>query len=273
MSEIESLKRKFEHQTERIVNGLKTELNNRNVGGDPYKADCVLNEIKEANCNFLSELKLLTDSPNSTKTGGIQTSQDYFILGDNNDESEGAVVNDNTSIGLVSTGGNVGQSNEEGGDSNDLTMASVNDTKGLMISWGNCKGGKILLTSPSFSFPSMTFPNMLTMWFCGDLSKNIPPYKILRSRDVKHIKGGEQKLSNMKDLVHDVVRAARMGNTNDLIVHDWSPRKVLDLYLGVKHFFSFPCLSSGKRRLETISWKTYLNILMKRKGRLLGEQL
>ena len=49
--------------------------------------------------------------------------------------------------------------------------AMVNETKGLNILWGNCGGGSILLTQPSFSFLSMTFKNMLVMWFCGDISK------------------------------------------------------------------------------------------------------
>ena len=41
--------------------------------------------------------------------------------------------------------------------------AMVNDTKGLKILWGNRSGGSILLTQHFFSFPSMTFPNMLAM--------------------------------------------------------------------------------------------------------------
>ena len=44
-------------------------------------------------------------------------------------------------------------------------MATMNETKGLNIPWVNCCGGSILLTQPSFSFLSMTFKNMLVMWF------------------------------------------------------------------------------------------------------------
>ena len=146
-------------------------------------------------------------------------------------------------------------------------------TKGLMISWENCREGSILLTTSSFSFPSMTFPIMLTMWFCCDVSKNIPPYRILKAKDVMRLKGGKQKLSNMKSLVKHVIRAASIANRCDLVVRSWSPGKVLDLYRGVKHFFAFPTLLNGKgRRYDTISWKTYFNALMKRKGKLYGEQ-
>ena len=71
--------------------------------------------------------------------------------------------------------------------------AMVNETKGLKILWGNCPGGSILLTQPSFSIPSMTFTNMLEMWFFGDISKNIPPYRIRSEKYVKHVKVGNQK--------------------------------------------------------------------------------
>ena len=133
--------------------------------------------------------------------------------------------------------------------------AMVNETKGLKILWRNCCGGSILLTQTSFSIPSMKFTNILEMWFCGDISKNVPSCRMMREKDVKHVKGGKQKLSNIKSLVKQVIIAAGVANRHDLVVQNWSPRKLMDLYLDVRHFFDFPCLSSDKRRLcETISW-------------------
>ena len=119
---------------------------------------------------------------------------------------------------------------------------AVNNIKGLKILWVNCRGGNILLTSSNF-FPSMTLPNMLSMLLYGYISKIIPPYKILRCKDVKQVKGGKQNLSNIKTLVKHVMRAAVIANRNDLVVTCWSPRKVMDLYVGVRHFFAFPCLA------------------------------
>ena len=75
-------------------------------------------------------------------------------------------------------------------------------------------------------------------------------------------------------MVKQVIRAAGIPNRHDLVVQNWSPRKVMYLYMGVRHFFDFPCMSSDKRiRYETISWKTYFNALSKRKGKIFGEQL
>ena len=115
---------------------------------------------------------------------------------------------------------------------------------------------------------------MLSMWYCGDISKNIPPYRLLKGADVKHLKGGKQKLSNMKSLVKHVERAAvEIANLPDLVKQQWSPRDVLDLYYAVKHLFEFPSLIDKRtQRFEQLNWKTFYNILSKRKGRLYGEQ-
>ena len=277
MSEIQTLKTSFQQQTITVIEGIREELNKRNVGGDSYRAECILEDIKKANDSFLIKLNRLSAPTERENNRDDQVEDDFFILdADAPLEEELAMVDNNGSgSGFVpGNGGNVGR----GGEVEQLNIsvppvATVERTKGLMISWENCREGSILLTTSSFSFPSMTFPIMLTMWFCGDVSKNIPPYRILKAKDVMRLKGGKQKLSNMKSLVKNVIRAASIANRCDLVVRSWSPGKVLDLYRGVKHFFAFPTLLNGKgRRYDTISWKTYFNALMKRKGKLYGEQ-
>ena len=77
----------------------------------------------------------------------------------------------------------------------------------------------------------------------------------------------------MKTLVKHAMRAVIIANRNDLVVTCWHPRNVMDLYGGVRHFFDFPCLAYYKRRhYDTMSWKTYFNVLLKRKGKLFGEK-
>ena len=65
MAEIESLNAASEKQTTHIVEDMRTELNDRNSGGDLYKAGCVLEEIKAANESFLGKIKDLS----GTNTG------------------------------------------------------------------------------------------------------------------------------------------------------------------------------------------------------------
>ena len=116
----------------------------------------------------------------------------------------------------------------------------------------------------------MTLTNMLSMWFCGDISKNIPPYRMLRCKDMKQLNGGKQKLSNMKTLVKHVLIAAVIANWNDLVVDYWYPRNVIDLYVGVIYFLDFPCIAYEKRRrYDTMSLNTCFNVFMKRKGNCL----
>ena len=119
----------------------------------------------------------------------------------------------------------------------------------------------------------MALPNLIRMWYCGDKSNNIPPYRMLRPCDVDHLKFGKQKLSNMKTLMNHVERAAHLSNQTHLLKKTWYAGDTLILYNGVSHFFKFDSLRTGKRSsFETISWKTYYNILFKRKGKLHGEQ-
>ena len=78
----------------------------------------------------------------------------------------------------------------------------------------------------------------------------------------------------MRSLATHVERGANMVGLPRLIVKKWEPRNVLDLYDAVKHLFAFYTLMHRKkRRFEQLNWKTFFNILSKRKGRLLGEQM
>ena len=77
----------------------------------------------------------------------------------------------------------------------------------------------------------------------------------------------------MKTLVKYVMKAVVIENINDLVVIFCPPKKVMDLYGGVRHFLTFPCLTYDKRRhYEKISWKTYFNVLIKSKRKVFGEQ-
>ena len=122
-----------------------------------------------------------------------------------------------------------------------------------------------------YNIPSMSFPNFIIMWYCGDRSKNVAPLRLLKTADIKELKGGATKLSMMRTLIRHVERAARMGNLNQLVVRNWRPENARALYDAVKHFFRFPLPKQKTRRFETLLWKTYYNALVKRKGRLVGE--
>ena len=128
------------------------------------------------------------------------------------------------------------------------------------MAWRNYLGGKIRLLPESFVFPTMPLPNLVRMWYCGDVLSNIPRYKMLRTCDVSHLKHGKCKLSQMKKLMGHVERAASIVNQPHLIRKDCTVEHVFVLYNAVKHLFLFDSIKVGKRRsYESISWKTYYN--------------
>ena len=102
----------------------------------------------------------------------------------------------------------------------------------------------------------------------GIYAKKITPYRMLRAKDVMHVKGGNQKLLNIKSLVKQVIRAAVIANRHDFFVQKWYPRKVMDLYLGFRHLCAFSCLySDKKRRYETIFSEDILQCVFKTEGK------
>ena len=80
------------------------------------------------------------------------------------------------------------------------------------------------------------------MWYCGDRSKNIPPYWMIRGSDMREMKVEIQKLSMMKKLAKQVDKGVRIVNLPHLLVQNWITRHVLDLYSTVKHLFVFNSL-------------------------------
>ena len=153
------------------------------------------------------------------------------------------------------------------------TMNDV-ESRGLIIQWKNCMNGRISLLPKAYKFPSMPLPNFIRMWYCGDKPKNIPPYKMLRHADLTGLKSYKQKITNMKKLIFHVERAAcDLLFRPELIKRQWTVNDTLVLYHAVKPYFRFEVIigAKRKRRFETISWKTYYNVLCKRKGLLVGE--
>ena len=48
--------------------------------------------------------------------------------------------------------------------------------RGIVILWQNVSSGNLRLVPCDFVIPKMLFFNMLCMWYCSDISKNIPPF-------------------------------------------------------------------------------------------------
>ena len=64
MAEVEILKKTISKQTCAIVDGLKTELYKRNMGGDTYQATMILEEVKIAHEMMYTKLSSITSNVN-----------------------------------------------------------------------------------------------------------------------------------------------------------------------------------------------------------------
>ena len=144
------------------------------------------------------------------------------------------------------------------------------------MDWNSCLGtgkNKIALAPADYKFPFLTLSSFISSWYCGDRPNNIPPYRMLSGKDVPAMKSGSQQLSMMRKLISHVERAAiEVANRKELVIkrRAWTNKDCQALYNGVAHFFKFP--SKQKRRYEQLSWKSFFNMLSKRKWQLLGEK-
>ena len=64
MTEIEMMKKTIAKKTCAIVDGLKTELDKRNIGGDTYQAKMVLEEVKRAHGRMYTKISSITSNDN-----------------------------------------------------------------------------------------------------------------------------------------------------------------------------------------------------------------
>ena len=105
---------------------------------------------------------------------------------------------------LIEDGEDLGKLNDEGRDEIIKDDDRESQPRGLVISCNNCRYRSTSLLPRNYLFLSMTLPNFLKMWYCGNRSKNIPPYWMIRGSDMREMKVGIHKLSMMKKFVKNV---------------------------------------------------------------------
>ena len=80
MAEIEILKKTISKQICAIVDGLKMELDKRNVGGYTYQATMVLEEVKRAHEMMYTKLSSITSNVNGGVVYDNPAFQDFFNI-------------------------------------------------------------------------------------------------------------------------------------------------------------------------------------------------
>ena len=211
---MEELKTVLKDQQKQISADLQYELNKRHIGGDAFKASGILEEVTKVHERTLGDLGLGQHQHRNNEI----CLEGYLHVGPIIDEHD---------------------IQEEGRAEGRAVADSLRERPlGVVVAWRNCLGGNIRFLLESFVFPTMPLPNLVRMWYCGDVPSNIPPYKMLRTCNVSHLKHRKCKLSQMKKLMGHVERAASIVNQPHLVRKDCTAYHAFALYNAVKHFFS-----------------------------------
>ena len=134
--------------------------------------------------------------------------------------------------------------------------------------------GRFNILPQNFIIPSLTLASFLAFYLLGKPSEGVPPFRLVKPIDLKNSNSGSKVntkiLTDMKRMIGFVKRAGREFNLWEEDPDAWTPAKVTRLYEGVHWKFKIPP-KKGTRRFEGITWITYLRIIQKANGKLMGD--
>ena len=100
------------------------------------------------------------------------------------------------------------------------------------------------------------------------LLTEVKPIDLKRSN--KGQKVNAKILTDMKKMMQYVERAGRELNVWEEDATGWTTEKVTRMYESIHWKFCIPP-RKGTRRFEALTWKTYLNMVKKSDGKLVGD--
>ena len=286
LAEFEKMKGMVKNNMSEVVDRMVEEFDRRNVGDDNYQLNNLLEEIQNlktmverSNTAIDNEnrrqmqLNNIINNNNLNETGTMRVDEIVLGLGDTNIENinnNNNTTNDDDDINMEIDGNNTNETNNN--NNPPINPTTNNAVVQLMFQHGQ---GTLGLIPPTFKFPRMTLSGLITMWYVGDRQHNIPPYKLLRGIDCK-LSSEKKTLSKMKKVMEKVVECTLIMNEPQLINNTMNVVSTANLYRRVKHFFAFKRVNElgyerAQKRLESLSWKTTYNYLVKRDFRFMGE--
>ena len=136
-------------------------------------------------------------------------------------------------------------------------------------------GGMIHLLPQHWRFPSVGILSLWQQWLLGDYTQNVPPLRIVKLHDVKHLdkivlpagitqRPARKILSDMKFLMEHVEMLVRENGTWEN-VHNQTT--VTDMFRSVEGHFKIPSTGNGQheRRDAQMKWQTITHLLRKQK--------
>ena len=150
-------------------------------------------------------------------------------------------------------------------DANDDAEVTTGDgsSRRTMFLWGTFHN-----VPRGFKLPTMNIQTLMTYWFVGSKHPRVPPLRYIKLYNFPNEKSICVKLSQMKNMMKHVKRAAELENF-DYSDLGWSVEKATRLYKTTNKYFRFP--ATHYRRFTDLSWKTVYLLLQKNKMKLVGE--
>ena len=154
-------------------------------------------------------------------------------------------------------------------ETTDIYGEEVKNNKVPVGTMLHCYGGTLNLLPKDWKLPDMTFCQFLCMWLCGDQSRGIPPFRLLKTIHLSTIEKWAKEIPcKMRYLTSAVERAAVEAGAWEDNPRMWTKPKVMAMY--DKIYVRFKYKAKYKTRFHELSWRTINNQLYKNKGKLVG---
>ena len=225
MSRITALEKRMESTEENIIKAFQEDLDRRHIGSQPYLEGNRIIQVMEQ--NFAS---LLAATQNLTP-------------------SEQA---------LLSGGGGAGVS--AASTSNEQPFVEVQGGRNVPYRFRFFihSDGSYSRLPEGYVMPDMGLQQLITAWHCGDASKKIVPFKLLKSHELKSKTKSQH--SDMRKLMQLVEEAAQKeGFQVNRRMQDWTVPLTVNLYESVAKYFNYDKSDTGKGRQQQLAYKTLLN--------------
>jgi len=240
--QIEGLKSSLEETSDKIISGVKADLDGRRLGSQSYfDKEEIIAKIGELHVELMR------------KVDAVSRRSSITALQQRMDECAGVEIT------LGGAAGSLGSVVSSLSSCEAITLVDENDGKKFQFFYSSGSVGRV---PPDFVFPKMSLMTLITSWYAGNEGMKMVPLKLLQAREIKN-KKERYKLSKMKKLMLAVEIAAKRVGTWDALSRRgaWSVGSTVRLFESVNHFFRYP--STGARRNETISWQTVFNLFEK----------
>ncbi len=190
LAQIESLKVVLNEAMESIINGVKADLDGRQLGLQSYfKKEEIIQKMGELHRKLLRRVEVVSWRSATALQAG-------------NDGGSEVMVGGLTSVSSLT----------------DLAGAAI-----ILVEQDSGKKyqffyspGAMSRVSADFIFPKMSLMTRLTSWLCGNESMKTVPLKFLKATEIKNTKE-RYKLSQMKTLMLAVEIAAKQVGTWDAL--------------------------------------------------------